>query len=487
VNLKKHVYERQSKVDQDDQRCHIEADIGLGRAVHIAESLGAFWFRNIDYSPLDGRTDRNLGFENTLKLTIKEKRFGASWTGECLLENQFQANYPRNRLSASGGAEYERPELEVKIDASGSKQHDFPVSEALRGFEERTVDDKRIETTLNKPLVGGVVVTELSFSAETHKRDYEEQPNKNRQEGDDALAGKIGFFPTDSLSLSLSVERGFYQDVTSTLQREKIDRRVERRSLSISGDWRWFSWLELVGQGRRSLHRTDHQADTASDDGDDLDDLYDLMVRIRPASRLEMESEFQVDSRKERYLRAKWAPFSLDRSAYTLSSHGEYRFSSSISMSTTVTFLSTITDYLYAKEDSSFLLDRRFHSGVIWTPRSWELTMGAMVQFRTTGRLSRGKSGDARIIPSRREIVSSADFGCGKKIGEHGTATLQWNWRESAVEGFAPVPIHDVSFDLSMYIGESTSLTLQCDDRYRPNDERDRHLLTVGVSVDVYF
>ena len=487
LDLKKYVYKRQSRVDQDDQRCMVSAVLELGQGVRMTDSIGVFWFRTNDDRDLDGRTDRNTGFENLLEMSVQRQGLGARWNGSCKVESQFFADYPHNKLTASGGLEYPMPGLKLNLNASGSRQHDFPVSEALRGFEERTMSDRSVETTLNKPLMDGKVIAELSLSSETHRRDYTEQPNKNRLEGDDNLLGTMRFVPQDSLQFSLSVSRGFYRDVSSTIQGDKIDRRVERRSIDLNGEWKCLSWLEFSGRGKRSLHRTDHYASTATDDGDDLNDLYDISMEIRPTSKLDIQSEFKIDTRKERYLRAKWAPFSLDRSAYTLTSNGNYDLAPTLNFSSSITFLSTLTDYLYSREDSTFLLDRRIYSSISWMPRKWDLSLGAMIQFRTSGRLTRGTDGDPRIIPSKREVVSSLDFGCERDISESGTTGLSWKWRESAVEGFAPVPIHDVSFDLSMDIGPSRTITIEWNDRYHPTDPERRHLITMGVTIDAYF
>ena len=482
-------FSRNSSVEQDAQEFELSTRIDTPGAFSIDHTIGAFWFRTEDLDSEGVTTQVNRGLENRLDLSGAGAVRNAQLNGSLGVTNQLQAAFPGSAIGASGALRYPGRELVVDVDLSADQIRDFPVSEVLDGFEKRVTKRRRISSSISQDAFSDRLTTTVQLDIHRHGRSYLEQPHKNREEDDDALVAELNYHASDSSGVTFAVERGFYRELAGLLGGGKLDRRVEKRGVRLSAHWRKWDWLGVEVEGARTLHRTDHHADADGadgDDGDDLGDLFELGLELHPAERVGIDASFTLDRLQERHLRADWAAFSLDRSAYTLRSSLSYEPVDSLSLVLGTTLLSTLTDYIYDSDASNFLLDRRISSALVWSASPVAAHVEARLHFRTIGGLVRSSSGEAQIQPTREELVSSIDVGADGRIGDWARFGIGWVWRESAAQGREPNSIHDLSLDLGLTLSETRTWDLGVEERIRPDDELHplQTVVVMGLSVD---
>lgn len=486
LDAQRSTYVRNSRVDQDVQNFHLVGTANIASGVKLQGTLGSFWFRNRDEGSGSISVQSNKGLESELLLKTRGEVLGnATWNGSLALSNQFLADFPSTELDAKGSFHQPGPGLNVDIEFEGNRERDYPISEALRGFEERLSDSRKLSTTVGRWFFGRSLLTETELSVDRSRREYLDQPQKDRLTDDDNLAGVVSYQPGDSLSLSIELERGYRREVDALTADTSLERRIERRSIEADVDWRLSRWLRMNLFGSRSLHQTDHRGSPNQDDGDDLDDVLRTSVRLRPFGPFVIFGGISGDWRKERHLNAKWAAFSLDRGAYLLNSGFEYEVRDDLKMYAAATLVSTLSEYLYTPDESTFLLERRASGGVDWETDGLVMELFGQLQYRTTGDLVRGPNGDLGILPTREERISTLDTYIERELGDWGTIDLDWSWRQSAVRGLESITKHEAGVSLLFKIKNRSNLSITAEDIYRPADDARRHQLTLRARLSL--
>ncbi len=487
LSASKEVFSRSSRVEQAAQAFNFSGRIEGLSGFSVADTLGAFWFRTDDHDALGTTIQANQGLENIAALDASGELKNASLSAALRLSNQFAANFPASAIKGSGAFSYSGDRLKIGVDAGGRWARDFPVSEVLRGFEKRIIEERRVTSTVNHTAFSELLEADLTLETRRSNRRYLDQPHKDRREEDDSLIAALLYEVSRSKSISFEVERGFFREIDARPSGGELDRRVEKRGVGVGASWDPGRWLSLALEGSRQLHRTDHGGGFAGDDEDDLGDVLDLDLSLRPGVGVELNSRLAVDRLQERHLRAEWAAFSLDRTAYTSLTTLSYEPVDSLHLILGATLLSTFTDYLYDRNESAILLDRRVSSKVVWRGLGQGVYFEARLRLRTLGDLVESSSGEVAIRPEEETLISALDLGVDRAFGEWGGVTLKWLWTESATQGKKPVPVHDLSLDVGLLLSERGTFDLVVDERIRARDQADRFRTDITATLRLGF
>lgn len=477
------VFSRSSRVEQAAQEFNLSGRIEGLSGFSVADTLGAFWFRTDDHDALGPSIQANRGFENIAVLEASGRRGAASLSGDLRVKSQFAADFPASTINGRGAFNYTGRRLDIDVDAGGKWARDFPVSEVLRGFEKRITEEGRVTSTVNHTAFSERLDANLTLETRRSDRRYIDQPHKDRREEDDSLVARLLYEFSRSKSISLEIERGFFREIDARPSGGELDRRVEKRGIGAGATWEPGQRLSLTLDGSRQLHRTDHRGGFAGDDEDDLGDVFDADLTLRPGAGFELNSRFAIDRLQERHLRAEWAAFSLDRTAYTSLTTLSYEPADSLHLIVGTTLLSTFTDYLHDADESAILLDRRVSSKVVWRGRDLGASFEARLRLKTRGDLIESSSGDVSIRPKEESVISALDLELDRSLDQWGNVALGWIWTETAVRGNEPTPVHDLSLDVGLVLHERGTFDLILEERIRSIDQADRFRTDISAAL----